>query len=97
MRDYLSANMRPVSSSDLDEVLGPVKPAFDQWWTDKDERTLQKRWAKWSEKKEIEKLEAPLNSTERGVFDAIQGMWKICLRVLRCSPFAVQEAEDYYC
>lgn len=90
MRDYLSENMLPVKDVDLDDILGPLEPNLDdEWWTSDDERAMRKDWKRSKEKKEFAKLSPPITSADGAVFAAIQGMWKICLRVLRCSPFAV--------
>lgn len=90
-KEYLAKHRKPLSDIQLEEALGPLKPCFDELWTEKDERTLQHEWRKSKEKKEFENVALPSGSdrTTDGRYGGLQTAWKITLRLYQCSPFSI--------
>lgn len=67
-----------LKDDDIDEVVGPAEPIFDDQWTQQDEGTMMLEWDSSPEKAAFAAIR-PDNG-------AIRSLWKACLRIFRCTP-----------
>ena len=91
---YLEKKRKPVLEEDLDELLGPMEPEYDKWWSKDDERALIQEWKQSKERQDFKRITTSSNSKNEKVvrttaINALQGLWKISIRLFRCSPFAI--------
>lgn len=83
LKQLLIDQRPPITEDVCDAILGPIAPEFDEWWTQEDESLMMQRWGESEEKADMERMKAGSLKTRTMV------LWKICLRLYRCSPFAV--------
>lgn len=81
LQRVLDEQRPPITEDDYDIVLGPTEPEFDEWWTEEDERRMMQEWRQSPEKTDMEQM--------KGLQIDAMGLWAICLRLYRCSPFAI--------
>ncbi|KAK4086001.1 hypothetical protein PCL_02362 [Purpureocillium lilacinum] len=87
-RERLAADepLREDEAEDVERLVGPEQPSFDAYWTKDDEENFMKEWNESEEKRRIDTVEirnAPLHR-----------LWKSCVRLMHCSPFAIISPRD---
>ncbi|KAI8660112.1 hypothetical protein NCS57_00987600 [Fusarium keratoplasticum] len=80
-RSFLEKRRPPVREEDVDKYVGPTAPPLNNMWTQQDEDAMMAEWNASPEKVVYASINGP-----NGV---ITTMWKVCLRVFRCSPLAL--------
>ncbi|KAJ6446816.1 oxysterol-binding protein [Purpureocillium lavendulum] len=88
-RERLAAEvpLREDNTDDVEHLVGPEQPLFDAFWTKENEAKFMEQWNDSDEKRRIQTVEirnAPLHR-----------LWKSCVRLMRCSPFAIISPRDH--
>lgn len=91
LQNYLTQKRPVVKEADLDEILGPVEPIYDEIWTPEDETNLGNAWTHSQKRRAFESLVVPQlsNGAKSTKYAILQGMWKISLQLFRCAPLAI--------
>lgn len=77
--EYWKTSKRP-SDEEMNSLVGPATPIFDEFWGEKDEQALVKKWLESREKNDMD--QANENT-------ALISLWNACLQMMRCSPVAI--------
>lgn len=81
-RAWIQEHCPPVILQDLDSVIGPQVPEFDEVWTQEMEAEFLQEW----ERSDMGQAFATLNVDSHKY---LLPLWKQCIRIFRCSPFAI--------
>ncbi|KAJ4309801.1 hypothetical protein N0V84_011310 [Fusarium piperis] len=77
-RAFFEKHRPPVREEDLDEMIGPAAPPLSDTWTQQDEDAMMAEWD--------DSPETAVYASITTLNGAIPTLWKVCLRVFRCSP-----------
>lgn len=78
LRHYLKHERPPVTDNDLEDIVGPEQPSFDDEWSQADEDRLRSEWDQSNEKQSLAHV-------SRNTLPP----WKIAMRLFRLTPVAI--------
>lgn len=82
LRRLPKKDFKLLSEDRFDDVFGPSKPEFNEYWTPADEYAFVENW-------DSTFIGAAIHNASKAQCAYMLPLWKLCVRLYECTPFAI--------